>query len=62
MLNTKLVRNFMTIALAQNSAIVLIPTESYAIFSPVLAAVQTAGQNDGNEIFRAIEHQNLLMR
>jgi hypothetical protein len=46
----------------QISALVHIPTESYAIFSPVLPAVQTARQNVGNEIFRATEHLNLLVR
>jgi hypothetical protein len=46
----------------QISALVHIPTERYAIFSPVLPAVQTARQNVGNEIVSATEHPNILVR
>jgi hypothetical protein len=44
------------------SAIPHFPIESYAISNPVLAAVQRTRRGLGNEIFRAIERRNLIMR
>jgi hypothetical protein len=45
----------------QNPAFVHFPTNSYAFFNPVMAAVQTARQSVGNEIFQAIERRTLLI-
>jgi hypothetical protein len=56
-LNTKLVQNFLTTALTKISALVPIPTESYAIFSPVLLAVQTVSQNVGKDFFEQMNIQ-----